>query len=73
MKQTNPRTATIGDDMLCWIRENRKGRILCRNDIAEYTGLSLSTVDRLTNGLNNVGGRGKYYYLDVAEKIAMER
>lgn len=64
------RIVNIGNDLLDWIKENKKGRILSRGDIVDYTGLSLSTVDKMLYGLNTVGGRGRYYYMDIAELIA---
>lgn len=60
----------ISADLLEWIKENHKGRILTKKDIVDYTGLSLTTIDKLMYGVNTVGGRCKYYYLDVAETIA---
>lgn len=61
----------IAADMLRWSAEQNppRGRLFKRQDVIAYTGLSGRQVDRLTNGLLQVGGKGTYFYLDVAERL----
>lgn len=56
-------------DMLDWIKENNKPRVLTKDDVVEYTGLSRTTVDKLLYGVKETGARARYYYGDVAERI----
>ena len=70
MNITTTRDTAISKDLLSWIDKKQKGRVLRKIDIMEYTGFSRSTVDVLMNGVSQCGARGRYYYEDVAKKIA---
>lgn len=61
----------IEADIIKWGKEQAPpvGRLLTKKQIMEYTGLSRSQVDRLLDGLVNVGGKTRYFYGDVASRL----
>ena len=64
----------IEADILRWGKEQTPpvGRLLKKKDVMSYTGLSRKQVDRVLDGLNNVGGKTSYFYQDVATRLIQQ-
>ena len=63
-------TDLIYKDLQEWIKENGKSRVLTKEDVVEYTGLSRTTVDKLLFGVPETGARARYHFAHIAERIA---
>ena len=57
-------------DLQQWIEKNGKSRVLTKEDIVEYTGLSRTTVDKMLYGVQETGARARYHFAHIAERIA---
>lgn len=62
------RMKRIQEDMLEWLETNHKGRMMNKEDIMSYTGLSRTSVYKLTDGIETPI-RSCYHYKDVAARI----